>query len=93
MLELHHEHAHALGGPPTAKNLTLRCRAHNALAAEGDFGREFVLDKAGAHDPRRRGDDPRWRGDDPRWRGECGSEDRAPQPRARSLADPPEPDG
>jgi hypothetical protein len=48
MLELHHEHAHALGGPATAKNLTLRCAAHNALAAEQDFGRDFVLDKAGA---------------------------------------------
>lgn len=68
-LELHHEHAHALGGAPTTKNLTLRCAAHNALAAEQDFGREFMLDKvgAGAEDPRRRGDDPRWSGDDPRW--------------------------
>jgi hypothetical protein len=41
-LEFHHEHAHALGGPSTAANLTLRCRAHNRLAAEHDFGVEHV---------------------------------------------------
>src|SRR5690606_35881093 len=38
-LELHHVSPHALGGPATADNLTLRCPAHNALAAEQDFGR------------------------------------------------------
>ena len=42
MLEYHHQHAWALGGETTLENLTLRCRAHNALAAEADFGREFV---------------------------------------------------
>jgi 5-methylcytosine-specific restriction endonuclease McrA len=42
LLELHHVHPHARGGPPTEDNLTLRCRAHNALAAEQDFGREFI---------------------------------------------------
>jgi 5-methylcytosine-specific restriction endonuclease McrA len=41
-LEFHHEHAHALGGPSTPSNLTLRCRAHNRLAAEVDFGAEHV---------------------------------------------------
>ena len=41
-LELHHRHAHALGGPNTADNLELRCAAHNALAAEADFGREHL---------------------------------------------------
>lgn len=41
-LELHHRHAHALGGPNTACNLELRCQAHNALAAEADFGREHM---------------------------------------------------
>src|SRR5690606_7935679 len=41
-LELHHVNPHALGGPPTADNLTLRCHAHNAPATEQDFGREFV---------------------------------------------------
>lgn len=39
-LELHHELAQ--GGPETAHNLSLRCQAHNALAAEHDFGREFM---------------------------------------------------
>jgi hypothetical protein len=42
MLEYHHEHAYALGGATSVDNVTLRCRAHNALAAEQDFGREFV---------------------------------------------------
>ncbi|HEX3594829.1 MAG TPA: hypothetical protein VHU80_07005 [Polyangiaceae bacterium] len=41
-LELHHRHAHALGGPNTADNLELRCAAHNALAAEADFGRAHL---------------------------------------------------
>jgi hypothetical protein len=48
LLELHHQHAHALGGSATAKNLTLRCHAHNALAAERDFGRDAMLEKVGA---------------------------------------------
>jgi hypothetical protein len=30
----------ARGGANVASNLTLRCAAHNALAAEEDFGRE-----------------------------------------------------
>jgi hypothetical protein len=41
-LELHHLKAFARGGEHTVDNLTLRCHAHNALAAEQDFGREFV---------------------------------------------------
>jgi 5-methylcytosine-specific restriction endonuclease McrA len=41
-LELHHLQAFARGGQHQASNLTLRCRAHNALAAEQDFGREVV---------------------------------------------------
>jgi 5-methylcytosine-specific restriction endonuclease McrA len=44
-LELHHVSPHALGGPPTAANLTLCCHAHNALAAEQDFGRDFMQAK------------------------------------------------
>jgi hypothetical protein len=44
-IELHHLHPEALGGPPTAENLTLRCKAHNALAAEQDFGRDFMETK------------------------------------------------
>jgi 5-methylcytosine-specific restriction endonuclease McrA len=41
-LQLHHLDPHAKGGPPTAANLTLRCRAHNLHAAEQDFGREHI---------------------------------------------------
>ena len=46
LLQLHHLHAHARGGGETALNLTLRCAAHNALAAEDDFGREFMLQRS-----------------------------------------------
>ncbi len=42
LLELHHNVPFARGGAATADNLRLRCRAHNALAAEGDFGRTFM---------------------------------------------------
>jgi 5-methylcytosine-specific restriction endonuclease McrA len=41
-IEFHHEHPHARGGPATLSNLSLRCRAHNQLAAEQDFGRAFM---------------------------------------------------
>jgi 5-methylcytosine-specific restriction endonuclease McrA len=41
-LEFHHEHAHALGGPASLANICLRCRPHNDLAAERDFGRSFM---------------------------------------------------
>jgi hypothetical protein len=41
-LELHHLKAFARGGDHTADNLTLRCHAHNALAAEEDLGKEFI---------------------------------------------------
>jgi hypothetical protein len=54
-LELHHEEAYARGGPPTVENLSLRCRAHNALAAEQDFGREFMRRKQADVMPRQRG--------------------------------------
>ena len=42
LLELHHEQPFARGGRATVDNIFLRCRAHNALAAEDDFGREFM---------------------------------------------------
>jgi hypothetical protein len=42
LLEVHHLKPFARGGEHTEQNLTLRCRAHNALAAEEDFGREFI---------------------------------------------------
>jgi hypothetical protein len=41
-LEIHHEHAFALGGPTSLENLRLLCRAHNGLLAERDFGREHI---------------------------------------------------
>ena len=37
--ELHHREPIAMGGPPSTANLTLHCQAHNAHAAELDFGR------------------------------------------------------
>ena len=44
-LEFHHLEPFALGGEHTPSNLALRCRAHNALAAEADFGRGLVEEK------------------------------------------------
>jgi len=41
-LHLHHIKAWALGGETTAKQLTLRCRAHNQHQAELDFGPEHI---------------------------------------------------
>jgi hypothetical protein len=41
-LEIHHRCAYALGGAATLDNLELRCRAHNTLAAEEDFGKEYI---------------------------------------------------
>ena len=47
-LELDHIDPARCGGPPTVSNLRLRCRAHNALAAETAFGREFMARKKAA---------------------------------------------
>jgi hypothetical protein len=41
-IQLRDRHAYALGGPTTSDNLELRCRAHNTLAAEEDFGRRHM---------------------------------------------------
>jgi 5-methylcytosine-specific restriction endonuclease McrA len=41
-LEFHHRTPYAQGGAPDADNITLHCQAHNGLAAERDFGREFM---------------------------------------------------
>jgi hypothetical protein len=41
-LELHHGRPFARGGTHAVENLALRCAAHNALAAEEDFGRETI---------------------------------------------------
>jgi 5-methylcytosine-specific restriction endonuclease McrA len=37
-LEFHHVQAHALGGPATAANISLRCRRHNQYEGELVFG-------------------------------------------------------
>ena len=37
MLELHHVDAFGKGGEHSVENVTLRCRAHNAMAAREDF--------------------------------------------------------
>ncbi|WP_394846993.1 hypothetical protein LZC95_05940 [Pendulispora brunnea] len=44
-LELDHIKARALGGTDEAINLRVRCRSHNRLAAERDFGREYIEKK------------------------------------------------
>ena len=52
-LEFHHRKPFAEGGAHATDNLTLRCAAHNALAAEEDFGRELIEGKKGSsfHEP------------------------------------------
>jgi 5-methylcytosine-specific restriction endonuclease McrA len=52
-LEFHHLNPFATGGDHCASNLTLRCAAHNALAAEEDFGRELMEDRKASipHEP------------------------------------------
>jgi hypothetical protein len=51
-LEFHHLAPFARGGAHTPANLALRCTAHNALAAEDDFGRELIeVAKARSHAP------------------------------------------
>ena len=45
-LELHHHGVpHARGGKATVENLRLVCRAHNALFAEREYGRDFMRSK------------------------------------------------
>lgn len=41
-LEFHHVVPYAKGGAMTLDNIELRCRAHNALQAERDFGRDYM---------------------------------------------------
>ena len=57
-LELDHEHPDARGGPPTLGNLRLRCRVHNALAAEQIFGRAFMESKKGSPNASRHQEPP-----------------------------------
>jgi hypothetical protein len=58
-LELDHLMPFANGGEHTEANLRVRCHAHNALAAEMDFGRERIREKrdAARHLSRRSADD------------------------------------
>jgi 5-methylcytosine-specific restriction endonuclease McrA len=48
-LELDHIDPHSRGGAATVANLRLRCHAHNALAAEREFGRDFMAAQIGAN--------------------------------------------
>jgi len=52
-IELHHLRPYALGGEHSEENVALRCHAHNALAAEEDFGRAFVDERRDSlgHEP------------------------------------------
>jgi len=57
-LQRHHRVPYAVGGTATAENIELRCTAHNALAAEQDFGvpawaDRFNPDPAGIDEARR----------------------------------------
>jgi hypothetical protein len=45
LVEYEHLEPHAHGGQATVENITLRCRSHNALAAERALGRDFMLRK------------------------------------------------
>jgi hypothetical protein len=54
-LEFHHLHPHARRGPATIDNLALRCRSHNGLAAEQDFGRDVIRERRA-----RRARPPEW---------------------------------
>jgi HNH endonuclease len=45
-LEFHHVTPYATGGPTTAENLQLRCRAHNAYESEQCFGSMWVREKS-----------------------------------------------
>jgi hypothetical protein len=44
-LELHHRQPFGKRGPHTVENVTVHCSAHNALAAELDFGRQYMAER------------------------------------------------
>jgi hypothetical protein len=46
-IEFHHRQPYARGGQDTAANITLRCSAHNDLAADEDFGRDYMRRRKG----------------------------------------------
>lgn len=73
-IEYHHRHPHGLGGPPTVDNMELRCRCHNGLAAEEDYGLDFVMQFRGQSGSRK----PPAR--DPACRAGTGSSSRSPTP-------------
>jgi hypothetical protein len=58
-LELDHRTPRAVGGADDTTNLRVRCRAHNALSAEDDFGRQHIEKRIGEKKihPRQRGYD------------------------------------
>jgi len=47
-LEYHHRQAYGLGGKATVDNLELRCKCHNGLAAEQDYGVEKMAQYMGS---------------------------------------------
>ena len=53
LLELHHETPFAEGGLHTAANLHVRCRGHNAYAADHDFGAAFMAQRRNKTDNKR----------------------------------------
>ncbi len=55
-LEYHHIHPRARGGEATVENLTLRCRVHNLVQAERDFGAAKVRGRGRWRTPGRRAD-------------------------------------
>ncbi|WP_394831254.1 HNH endonuclease [Pendulispora rubella] len=59
-LELDHIEPRARGGSDDPTNLRIRCKWHNALAAEQDFGREHIEKKKAekTNYPRQRGYEP-----------------------------------
>jgi hypothetical protein len=46
-LQLHHDHAHARGGPATEANVRVTCRCHNDYLARVDFGDDLIDRLAG----------------------------------------------
>lgn len=76
-LELDHVVARALGGDNSVDNLCVRCRAHNSLRAEQDFGREHIERKIAERRARVSSDDEsRTTSATTRARGRAGKERR-----------------
>jgi 5-methylcytosine-specific restriction endonuclease McrA len=58
-LELDHREPRAVGGADSVSNLSVKCRAHNMLSAERDFGRQHIEQRKNQRkiNPRQRGDE------------------------------------